>query len=111
VLVFALKLGWFDASGWEYASDRILPAIALGAAYAAYLARLMRGSMLDVLPQDFIRTARAKGLPAWRVILVHALRPALPPVISFLGPAAAGIITGSFVVETVFQVPGLGACS
>jgi oligopeptide transport system permease protein len=108
VLFFALRIGWCNASGWETAADRVLPAIALGAAYAAYLARLTRGSMLEILPQDFIRTARAKGLPAWRVILVHTLRPALPPVISFLGPAAAGIITGSFVVETVFQIPGLG---
>jgi oligopeptide transport system permease protein len=108
VLGFALRLGWVNASGWETAGDRVLPAITLGAAYAAYLARLSRAGMLEVLPKDFVRTARAKGLPEWRVVLAHALKPGLLPVVSFLGPAAAGLLTGSFVVETVFQVPGLG---
>ncbi len=108
ILVFALGLGWFNASGWHELSDRILPALTLGAAYAAYLARLTRGSMLEILPQDFIRAARAKGLSEWRVLTHHALRNALIPVVSFLGPAAAGLITGSFVVETVFDIPGLG---
>ena len=108
VLVFSLWLGWFNVAGWEAPSDRVLPALTLGAAYAAYIARLTRGSMLDVLPQDFIRAARAKGLPEWRVVGVHALRNALLPVVSFIGPAAAGLITGSFVVETIFHIPGLG---
>jgi oligopeptide transport system permease protein len=108
LLLFALRLGWVNASGWETAGDRILPAVTLGAAYAAYLARLSRAGMLEVLPRDFIRTARAKGLPESRVVLVHALKPGLLPVVSFLGPAAAGLLTGSFVVETVFQIPGLG---
>lgn len=108
IIVFSLGLGWFNASGWDSPLDRVLPAITLGAAYAAYLARLTRGSMLEVLPQDFIRSARAKGLPEFYVVTRHALRNALLPVVSFLGPAAAGLITGSFVVETVFRIPGLG---
>ena len=108
VLVFAVYLGWFSTSGWETPGDRVLPAITLGSAYAAYIARLSRAGMLDILPQDFIRTARAKGLSELRVITCHALKPGLFPVVSFLGPAAAGLITGSFVVETVFNIPGLG---
>ena len=108
VLTFALGLGWVNASGWDMPSDRILPAITLGSAYAAYIARLSRAGMLDVLPQDYIRTARAKGLRESRVIGIHALKPCIFPVVSFLGPAVAGLITGSFVVETIFHIPGLG---
>src|SRR6478736_5626441 len=108
ILVFALSLRWVNASGWFDSTDRILPAITLGIAYAAYVARLTRGGMLEILSQDFIRTARAKGASEARIIFRHALRGGLLPVISFLGPAAAGIITGSFVIETIFQVPGLG---
>lgn len=108
ILVFALNLRWFNASGWFDASDRVLPALTLGIVYAAYVARLTRGGMLEVLSQDFIRTARAKGASEARIIFRHALRGGLLPVISFLGPAAAGIITGSFVIETIFQIPGLG---
>ena len=108
VLVFALNLRWFNASGWFDFKDQLLPSLTLGIAYAAYVARLTRGGMLEVLNQDFVRTARAKGASESRVILRHALRGGLLPVISFLGPAAAGIITGSFVIETIFQVPGLG---
>jgi oligopeptide transport system permease protein len=108
ILVFALQLRWVNASGWFDASDRILPALTLGIAYAAYIARLTRGGMLEILSQDFIRTARAKGASEARIVLRHALRGGLLPVISFLGPAAAGILTGSFVIETIFQIPGLG---
>lgn len=108
VLVFALGLGWFNAAGWNIPSDRVLPSITLGAAYAAYIARLTRAGMLDVLPQDFIRTARAKGLGEFRIIGMHALKPGISPVVSFLGPAVAGIISGSFVTETIFHIPGLG---
>ena len=108
ILIFGLWLRWLNASGWETASDRILPVITLGASYAAYIARLTRGSMLETLPSDFIRTARAKGLPERSVILKHTLKNALLPVVSFLGPATAGIITGSFVVETIFNIPGMG---
>lgn len=108
VLVFALWLGWFNASGWYFASDRVLPAATLGLVYAAYIARLTRGGMLEVLNQDYIRTARAKGASETRIVLRHALRGGLLPVVTFLGPAIAGIISGSFVIETIFQIPGLG---
>ncbi len=108
ILIFALGLGWVNAQGWNSPSDRILPAITLGSAYAAYIARLARAGMLDVLPKDFIRTARAKGVSEWKVILVHALKPGIFPVIAFLGPAIAGLVTGSFITETIFRVPGLG---
>lgn len=108
VLVFAVRLGWLPVALWETPSDKILPALTLGAVYAAYIARLSRVAMLDVLSQDFIRTARAKGLTETRVVLRHALPGALQPVVSFLGPAAAGLLTGSFVVESIFRVPGLG---
>ncbi len=86
----------------------ILPAVTLGLFYAAYIARLTRGGMLDVLNQDFIRTARAKGVLNRDIIFKHAMRGGLLPVISFLGPEFAGLISGSFVVEKVFNVPGLG---
>ncbi len=108
ILVFALNLRWVNASGWFDAADRILPAATLGIAYAASIARLTRGGMLEILNQDFIRTARAKGASSTRIILRHTLRGGLLPVVSYLGPAAAGILTGSFVIETIFQIPGLG---
>lgn len=108
VLVCAIHFNWFSASGWYVWQDRVLPALTLGIVYAAYIARLTRGGMLEVLGQDYIRTARAKGASETRVILRHALRGGLLPVITFLGPAIAGIITGSFVIETIFQIPGLG---
>jgi len=108
MLVFSLYTGTFNATGWYVPSDRVLPAITLGAAYAAYIARLTRAGMLEVLPQDYIRTARAKGLSEWRIIGVHALKPGIFPVISFLGPAVAGLISGSFVTETIFGIPGMG---
>ena len=108
VLSLSLNAELFNASGWLTASDRILPALTLGLYYAAYIARLSRGSMLEVLNHDYIRTARAKGASEWQVIMRHAMRNGLLPVISFLGPAAAGLVTGSFVVETIFRIPGLG---
>jgi oligopeptide transport system permease protein len=108
VLIFAIGLNWFNASGWYVASDRVLPSLVLGIAYAAPISRLTRGGMLDVLSQDFIRTARAKGASEWRVVFKHALRGGLLPVVAYLGPAIAGILTGSFVIETIFQVPGIG---
>lgn len=108
VLGFAIHLGWFNASGWYGPIDRVLPCLTLGSVYAAYIARLTRGGLLEVLEQDFIRTARAKGASEVRVIFRHALRGGLLPVVSFLGPAVAGILTGSFVIETIFQIPGLG---
>jgi oligopeptide transport system permease protein len=108
ILAFGLRLDWFNAMGWDSARDRVLPALTLGGYYAAYIARLSRGGMLEILSQDFIRTARAKGASRMRVIFKHALKGGVLPVVSFLGPAVAGLITGSFVVETIFQVPGLG---
>jgi oligopeptide transport system permease protein len=108
ILVFGLWLGWFNASGWELPIDRVLPVITLGSAYAAYISRLTRGSMLEVLPSDYIRTARAKGLSEANVIFKHTLKNALLPVVSYLGPATAGILTGSFVVESIFNIPGMG---
>ena len=108
VLVFAIHLGWFNASGWYLPSDRVLPCLVLGIAYAAPISRLTRGGLLEVLHQDFIRTARAKGASEFRVITRHALRGGLLPVVSYLGPAIAGILTGSFVIETIFQIPGIG---
>jgi len=108
VLAFAIHLGWFSASGWDFPSDRVLPSLVLGLAYAAPISRLTRGGLLEVLHQDYIRTARAKGASEFRVVWKHALRGGLLPVVAYLGPATAGILTGSFVIETIFQIPGLG---
>ena len=108
-LIFGIWMGWLPVSGWgTYTGDKLLPVVTLGTAYAAYCARLSRGGMLEILGQDFIRTARAKGLSEFRVVVVHALRGGLIPVVSFLGPAIAGLLAGSFVVETIFGIPGLG---
>ncbi len=109
VLVFGIYLDWLPVSGWgDIPGDKILPSITLGSAYAAYIARLSRAGMLEVMSQDYIRTARAKGLPEWQVVTKHALRGGHIPVVAFLGPAFAGLLAGSFVVETIFQIPGLG---
>lgn len=108
VLLFAITLGWLPVSGWDSPYHKILPALTLGFAYAAYIARLCRGGMLEILSQDFIRTARAKGVPEGLVILRHALKGGILPVVSFLGPALAGLLSGSFVVESIFQIPGMG---
>ena len=109
ILIFGIWLDLLPVSGWGYMpGDKILPTLTLGTAYAAYCARLTRGGMLEVLNQDFIRTARAKGLSETRIIIIHALRGGLTPVIAFLGPAMAGLLAGSFVVETIFGIPGLG---
>jgi oligopeptide transport system permease protein len=107
-LGLALKLGMFSVSGWYDLWDLVLPSLTLGMVNAAVVARLMRVGMLDTLNQDFIRTARAKGLSERAVVWKHALKHACLPVLNFLGPANAGLIAGSFVVESVFQVPGLG---
>ncbi len=107
-IVFGLELGWFPALGWGEPADLVLPCVTLGLFYGAYIARLSRSGMLDTLSQDFIRTAKAKGLPEWRILIIHALRGGLIPVVNYLGPAFAGLISGSFVVETIFNMPGLG---
>ncbi len=109
ILVFGIWFEWLPVSGWGISpGDKILPSITLGSTYAAYIARITRGGMLEVLSQDYIRTARAKGLSTFRIVTVHALRGGIAPVVSFLGPAIAGLLAGSFVVETIFQIPGLG---
>lgn len=108
LLTFGVALQWAPAGGWGRASQLWLPAITLALPYAAYIARLTRSSLRDVYEEDYIRTARAKGLSETRVLLDHALQNALLPVLSYIGPAAASIFTGSFVVERVFTVPGIG---
>ena len=107
-LVFGLILQLLPVAGWFGPEFVILPAATLGLYYAAYFARLTRGGMLEMLNQDFVRTARAKGVPETTIVWKHCLKGGLIPAITFLGPALAGIISGSFVVETIFQVPGLG---
>ncbi len=110
VLGVAITLGWLPAGGWNGGAWRnmILPVTALALPYMAYVARLTRGSMVETLGSDYIRTARAKGLPEWQVLIKHALKPAILPVVSYLGPAAAAIITGSVVIEQIFGLPGMG---
>jgi oligopeptide transport system permease protein len=110
VLIFAIYLGWLPAGGLGDGDIRhlVLPVIALALPQIAYISRLTRGSMIEVLNSPFIRTARAKGLRERKVVLGHALKPALLPVVSYLGPATAGVITGSVVIEQIFGIPGLG---
>ncbi len=108
IILFVFLLPVFPAAGWGTLGHLVLPGFCLGAPYAAYIARLMRTGMLEVLSQDYIRTAYAKGLSTRAVVLRHALKNALLPVVSFLGPAIAGILTGSLVVEQIFAIPGLG---
>jgi len=109
VLIFSIWLGWLPVSGWgDSAWDKVLPSLTLGIVYAAYIARLTRGGLLEVLSQDYIRTARAKGLSEPAILLRHALKGGLIPVVAFMGPAFAGLLSGSFVIETIFQIPGLG---
>mgnify|MGYP001813991369 FL=1 len=110
VLVLAIYGGWLPASGWDWSWQRmVLPVVTLALPAIAYIARLTRGSMIEVLHSDYIRTARAKGLPDRVVILRHALKPALLPVISYMGPATAAMITGSVVIERIYDIPGLGS--
>ena len=108
IYFFSYQLGWTPAY-WDWsAAGYILPVVALGGYSVSYLARLMRSSLLEVMGQDYIRTARAKGLSEFKVITRHALRNALLPIITVLGPTVAGLLTGSFVIETIFAIPGLG---
>jgi len=108
MLVFALWLGWLPVAGWGTWRHLILPSITLGTFYAAYVARLTRAGMLEVIGQDFIRTARAKGLHEATIVFRHALPSAVVPVVTYLGPASAAVLTGSVVVETIFSIPGIG---
>jgi oligopeptide transport system permease protein len=110
VLVFALMLHWLPAGGWGHGGlyNILLPIIALALPQVAIIARIMRGSMIEVLSSDYIRTARAKGLSTHTIVLRHALRPSLTPVVSYLGPAMAAVLTGSVVIEQIFGLPGIG---
>ena len=110
ILLLAVYAGWLPAGGWDWSiSSMVLPVVTLALPITAYIARLTRGSMIEVMHSNFIRTARAKGLPESLVIRRHALRPALLPVISYLGPATAGMISGSVIIERIFSIPGLGS--
>ena len=109
IWVFSLTLPWFPVAGWGSPRHMVLPSLALGLPFAAYISRLLRTAMLEILSQSYIRTAIAKGMPAHIVIGRHALKGALLPVISYLGPASAGILTGSLVIERIFFIPGTGS--
>ena len=110
LLIFALStnLGVLPPLGWYGPGDWVLPSLTLGLFYAAYIARLTRAGMLETLQLDYIRTARAKGANSWRILTKHATKGGLLPVVTFLGPAFAGLITGSFIIESIFFIPGLG---
>ncbi|HCX78798.1 MAG TPA: peptide ABC transporter permease [Firmicutes bacterium] len=108
MLILSYRLGWLPAATWGTPLHIIMPAISLAALPTAYIARLTRSSMLDVLNQDYMKTAKAKGLPRRRVVWIHAIKNAIIPVLTYSGPLLAGIITGTFVVENIFAVPGLG---
>lgn len=109
LLIFSVALGWLPAGGWgEDWKQRILPIVTLALPQIAYIARLMRGSMIEVLRSNYVRTAQAKGLPQHKIITQHCLRAALLPIISYLGPATAAVITGSVVIEQIFGIPGVG---
>lgn len=110
VIIFSVQLGWTDVLGWEMFNPRkmILPTVALGILPAAYIARISRASMLEVLGQDYIRTARAKGLSEWAVIARHTVKNALVPILTVLGPILAVLVTGSFIIETSFAINGVG---
>ncbi|KJG13036.1 oligopeptide transporter permease [Photobacterium iliopiscarium] len=110
IYIFAINLQWLPAGGWQDGSFKfvILPMLGMALLYVATFARITRGSMIETLNSNFIRTARAKGLSYRHIVLKHALRPALLPVVSYMGPAFVGIITGSVVIETIFGLPGIG---
>ncbi|GKU81796.1 ABC transporter permease [Niallia sp. NCCP-28] len=107
--IFAIKLGWFPVARWGTFSQSVLPAIALAAGPTAFIARLTRSSMLEVLNNDYIKTAKAKGLGEFVITVKHTIRNAILPVVSYMGPLSAGVVTGSFVIEKIFGIPGLGA--
>ncbi|MPS32470.1 MULTISPECIES: oligopeptide ABC transporter permease OppB [Salinivibrio] len=110
IYIFAINLGWFPAGGWQGGGWQfmVLPMIGMSLLYVATFARVTRGSMIETLNSNFIRTARAKGLSYPKIIVKHALKPAMLPVVSYMGPAFVGIITGSVVIETIFGLPGIG---
>lgn len=108
IYLFAVKLGWLPAVGFDGPLNYVMPVIALSGYSVSYVARLTRSSLLDVVRQDYVRTAKAKGLSRSVVIYKHALRNALIPIVTYIGPLTAGILTGSFVIEKIFAIPGLG---
>jgi oligopeptide transport system permease protein len=108
ILIFSIKLSWLPVGGWGSPAQLLLPSVTLALPYAAVIARLLHDSLRETLSEDFIRTARAKGLPERIVVYRHALRVAILPVVSYLGPLAANMLTGSIVVETIFHIPGAG---
>lgn len=108
IALFGLWLGWLPVGGWGTASQMVMPSLCLAAPYTAYVARLMRNSLLDVLKSDFLRTARAKGLSETAAVTRHAAKIALLPVITYLGPLAAHLLTGSMIIESVFNISGMG---
>lgn len=108
VYVVGFELGWFPVALWRGPSYMVLPVLTLAAQPMAFIARLTRSGLLDVYQQEYIRTARAKGLESWTILTRHALGNAILPVITYLGPLAASLLTGSFIVETIFAIPGLG---
>lgn len=107
-LIFGLNLRWFNVSGWYDSDDWVLPALTLGIIYSASIARLTRGGLRETLDQEFIRTARAKGVSERAIVFRHAFKLACLPVLNYLGPTAAGLLTGSIITERVFEIPGLG---
>ena len=109
VLLFSHHLHWLPPALWESPRHVILPALALGAGYAGYVARLTRSTFLEVLSADYIRTARAKGLNDFQILYKHALKNAMSPILSVMGPIAAGVVTGSFIIEFIFSIPGMGS--
>jgi oligopeptide transport system permease protein len=108
ILIFSIRLAWLPVGGWGTPAQLLLPALTLALPYAAVIARLLHDSLRETLLEDFVRTARAKGLPERVVVYRHALRVAILPVVSYLGPLAANLLTGSIVVETIFHIPGAG---
>jgi len=110
VIIFSVKLGWFDVLGWEFGNYRkmVLPVITLGTLPAAYIARVTRASLLEVLNQDYIRTARSKGLAEYVVVLRHTIKNAMIPILTVVGPIFAFLVTGSFITESIFVINGIG---
>lgn len=104
----SFKAGWFPVSGWKGFSYTLLPSVAIAFTHAGFIAKLTRSSMLEQTNSDYVKLARAKGIGKWTVVVKHSLRNALLPVITYLGPLSAGVITGSFIIEQIFAIPGLG---
>jgi len=110
ILIFSVQLGWTDVLGWEFGNPRktVLPVVSLGMLPAAFIARITRASVLEVLGQDYIRTARAKGLAEWVIVIRHTIKNAMVPILTVLGPIFAVMVTGSFIIETTFAINGVG---